>query len=162
MDKVCAPESFVGERTWKCRGTCGNDLGYTEAVAFDPAHQFQQSIVTGVSRCSSFALRQVAVLAIVVVQSTKLEARIANRTNQRNHSAGVALFDTGAIHAWIDIEKNADRTAFPLLYLHFVFGKNRDANAPELIGDFSHTPRIRSDHGIRHQDIQCAALASRQ
>ena len=162
VDESSLVKTFVRERAGERRRTGGDYLRHAHPAALDRAHKFQQAIVTGMRRFCTFGLVQPAILTVIVVQPTEFQTCIFNCPYDPNHLFRVSLFDSGAIHAGIYVDEDADRGASPLPHLFFVLGQYRNANVRELICDFAQPPRIRAYHRIGEKHICRAAAAGHQ
>ena len=87
-------------------------------------------------RFSPFGLIQPAILAVIVVQPAELQPRVFHRSYEPKHFVLLSLFDSGAIHAGIYVDEDADRGASPLPHLFFILGQYGNADVRELICDF--------------------------
>ena len=89
-------------------------------------------------RRGSFALIQAAILPVMIVQATELQPCVSDPMHKPDNFAPVALFDSGAIHAGIYVEKNADWASSPLPHLFFALGEDGNMDVWELIYYFAH------------------------
>jgi len=112
--------------------------------------------------CSSFALVQPAVLAVVVVQAAEFQSHISNSAHQPDNFVSVTWFDACAIHPRIYIEKDADRAALPLQHLFFVLGQHGNTDLGKLIRYFAHPPCVCAHHRKGKKHVRSAATARYQ
>src|SRR5260370_9930957 len=122
MDEPSLAEAFVGKRAWECRRSGCYHFRHMHAAAFELAHNFQQTVIAGMSAGVPFARFQSAEVTVVVVEAAELQPKGANRARQFNNFSAVALLDASAIHAGIHVEEDSDPAAAPLPYFLFVFG----------------------------------------
>src|SRR6266568_2592635 len=122
MDESSCAEAFVGERAWECRCSGCYHFRHMHAAPFELAHNFQQTVIAGMSGAVPFARFQSAEVTVVVVEPAELQPEVANRATQFNNFTAVALLDASAIHAGIHVEEDSDPAATPLPHLLFVFG----------------------------------------
>ena len=75
---------------------------------FDGGDDGKQVFVTFVCGCVALRLSEVAEVAVVVMQTAKIQTGILDCLNQCNDFSVPILFDAGAVHSGIDVEKNAN------------------------------------------------------
>src|SRR5713101_4729788 len=162
MDESSRAEAFVSHRARERRRSCSDYFRHTHASLLELAHNFQQTVVSGMRGGVPFARFQTAKVTVVIVQPAELQPKIANRARQFNNFAAVALLDASAIHSRIDVEEDSDPAAAPLPHLLFVLGQNGNAHLWELIGYFTDAPGICAYRWISEKYVFRAAAAGYQ
>src|SRR5215831_6470302 len=99
-------------------------------------------------RRGPFGVIQPAILAVVIVQAADLQPGISDLPYELDNLVFVALLDSCAIHAGINVEKDTNPAAMPLPHLSFVLGEDGDADVWEVIRYFAHATCVCSDNWI--------------
>src|SRR3974390_1583583 len=111
-------------------------------------------------RCGgTFWLSQSAIVAVVVMQSTKFQPGSTNRPCQFNNFFYVTFSNPCAIHSGIDVQKQPQTRPTPLLDLVLVFGKSRNRRGGKLFCDFTYASCVCANGWISKQHVCCAVLA---
>src|SRR5260370_7171439 len=137
MDESSCAEAFVSHRASERRRSRSDYFRHTHASLLELAHNFQQTVIARMRGGVPFARFQSAKVTVVIVQPAELQPKIANRARQFNNFGAVALLDAGAIHSRIHVEEDSDPPPAPFPHLLSVFPHNRNANAWELIANFT-------------------------
>src|SRR6516164_7745155 len=148
VDESSTVKTSVSKRARKCRCSCSNYLWHPHPALPDLIDKFQQTIIAGMGRRSPFALIQTAILPVIIVQTAELQPCTSNLAHKPDNLVPVALFDSGAIHARIYVEKDADPATLPLPHLFFVLGEDGNMDARKLICYFAHAARVCAHHWI--------------
>src|SRR5580700_764639 len=96
------------------------------------------------------------------MQTAELKAGIGDCAGQAYYYLTLALLDSGAIHAGIDVDKNPHLAVAPLPDLFLVFGKNGNTNVRKLPRYVLHAARVRTHDRIGEQHVGGAVLAGDQ
>jgi hypothetical protein len=96
------------------------------------------------------------------MQSAKFQFGPAYRANEFDHLRVIVLFDSGAIHPGIDVQKNSDWATHPLANLLLGFYQHRNANLTKAIGDLTHALGICPHDGICQQNVTRSVFACGQ
>ena len=75
------------------------------------------------------------------MQTTKRQAAGFDLMSEPDNFADGVLLDACAIHAGIDVNKQADAAAAPCVNLFDGFDQRRDAHGGEFISKFANAPR---------------------
>src|SRR5882757_9581599 len=158
MQKFLAAKAGERRGSKKSRGSRGNHFVDCRAALFDGADEREQVFVAFVGSGVAFQLREVAEVAVVVMQAAKIQTGILDCLNQRDDFSVAILFDAGAVHSGINVEKNANARAAPLQRLRFVFGQDRNADLWKRVSDFADAAGISANNRIGDEYIARTGL----
>src|SRR5580692_8071760 len=97
-------ETLERKRTRQRRRATRDDFRHVRSATLDGAHDFQQLTVAVVRRHCPYVLVWLPKLAVIVVDTAKLQSGLANRARQRRHLGGVLLLDSRPVHAGIYVD----------------------------------------------------------
>ena len=119
----------------------------------DCSDEFHQTVIAGMGRAAALGFVSVAVLAVVIMQTSELNLRIVDRPNEIHDLRPTGLIDSRSIHAGVKIQINPDPRADPLAQLFLILRQHGNAHPGELLRDLADTSRIGAHHWIGHQNI---------
>src|SRR5258708_28888188 len=105
-------------------------------------------MVTGMSLLGTLGLCDAAVLAVVIMKTSEVQAIRGDLVHQGDNLFCVILVDAGAVHAGINIQKNSDPAAAPLPDLLCTFGQDGNLHAGKLRGDCLYALGVCAYRGI--------------
>ena len=108
MHKFLAAKAGERRGSKKSRRSRGNHFVDGGAALFDGGDDREQVFVTFVCGRVAFKLGEIAEVAVVVMQAAKIQAGILDCLNQCDDFRVAILFDSGAVHSGINVEKNAN------------------------------------------------------
>src|SRR5258708_2355094 len=86
----------------------------------------------------TLGLGDTAVLAVVIMKTSEVQAISGDLVYKGDNLFYVILLDAGTVHAGINVQKNSDRAAAPLPDLLRIFSQDGNLHAGKLRGDRVH------------------------